>query len=211
MDEFLYCPYTHATYKAQKSAIDISIKYFTNLDYDQIGFRQYDIFNRTDDTIKCLNDQIHQNLSIFNCYSMMKQPLQYIGMGNPKSFQIGHKCPHTDVHASCHWSAYGPTIYNDCNCRHYTMFFDPLVYSNMQEKKRNKTSFYSTNMCGIAHFSTNTNLQRGWKFWFDHPHSFQTTTPEQRIADFNRIRSEVSELFNLTRSASFRIPSLHQL
>ena len=198
MDEFLYCPHTHATYKAQKLAIDRSIKYYTNLGYDQIAFSQNKVINRTDDTFRCLRNVLLKNLSIFNCYSKTKQSLQYIGRSQGKSFQIGHKCPLTDVHASCYWSIYGPTIYNDCICSNHRVPLDSIKHTDYWNERDIKP-LKSTNLCNIAHFITNDRDQKGWKYWFN---SFYSTNQQskhlQRVADFHRIQSEKSEFLTLT-------------
>lgn len=138
-DEFLYCPSGALNFAGQQSYINSLVTTYRANNVDELVFLQMwvvaNLHNGKYDTLMdCLSDHVNRSASILECFGSFKHNNGIFFLG--KSFQLGHKCPITNFHNSCHSS--------ECQCL--------AAYSGMYPFM--KTMPYA-DRCYFIHLSTN--------------------------------------------------------
>ena len=174
-DEFVYCPNQPATIEGQKKHIHYTIQNQINKGFDQFGFLQSNVANRTDNSLQCGIDKIKSGFSIFDCYGHVNYIFQKVF---PKTIHLGHKCPQTDVHSACNF----PLIAShDCLCYHETLIIGDPIRSGPQKAFKD--------LCLLMHFSTNPKRLPSQSFYM--PNNYHI---------WEKTRNELSEMSIIARS-----------
>ena len=110
-DEFFYCPLATTTFRSQRYFTQNLISKYKGSGLGAIIiYQMWMSYKRNDGKyalpLDCLFDKVQNKTSIFECYAGMEYNLGFSFIG--KSLHLGHKCPLTDFHSSCHSS--------DCEC-----------------------------------------------------------------------------------------------
>jgi hypothetical protein len=147
-DEFLYCPGAASTFSAQRHWLDKLLQRYKDENIDQMVFLQVwtaaNLHRGYYETpLSCLQDKVSKGNSIFECFAGVDYTVKTTHFG--KSMHIGHKCPLTDFHSSCHSS--------DCNCS--------VSYAGLHEKYVN---IPDDDRCFFIHLSSNQKDYAGVRF-----------------------------------------------
>jgi hypothetical protein len=114
-DEFLYCRAGGSDLKTQRHFVQNYLSLLHSQGYDQVGFMQRIVHNRTRDSPEdCVKRQAHgeANSSVFNCFGPYKEVIDEVLV---KSFHNGLGCPLTTDHSACALSTREFRSY-DCAC-----------------------------------------------------------------------------------------------
>ena len=110
-DEFLYCPSAALNFASQQSYMNTLMATYRAEKVDELVFLQLWVVpnlhkGKYGNLMDCLTDHVNRTISIIECFGGIKHNNGVFFVG--KSIHLGHKCPVTNFHNSCHSS--------DCIC-----------------------------------------------------------------------------------------------
>ena len=151
-DEFLHCPSAALNYESQRSYMNTLMATYRGKEIDELVFLQVWVAANLHDgkyvsILDCVRDHVNRTVSIIDCYGGFKHNNGGFFVG--KSIQLGHKCPVTNFHNSCHSS--------DCICT--------SAYSGLHSLMK---TMGLHDRCYFLHLSTNPNE------YVSHPPSNET-------------------------------------
>ena len=106
-DEFLYCPSAKVNFASQFSYMNLLMTSYRTEHVDELIFLQTWVAanlnkGKYSTLMDCLVDHVNHTSSIINCFGGFKHNNGMFFVG--KSISLGHKCPMTNFHNSCHSS-----------------------------------------------------------------------------------------------------------
>ena len=106
-DEFLYCPSAKVNFASQFSYMNLLMTSYRTEQVDELIFLQIWVAanlnkGKYSTLMDCLIDHVNHTSSIINCFGGFNHNNGMFFVG--KSISLGHKCPMTNFHNSCHSS-----------------------------------------------------------------------------------------------------------